>query len=95
MQVIWQFSIPGYTHVASNNHGIFCLQSPIDTDLYCVAMSRYRYADGITPAVSTAVLELPDHLTSSIITSIEVNHTMAFIGTTEAQLLKVTQPFSS
>ncbi|XP_033645766.1 plexin-B-like [Asterias rubens] len=62
---------------------------PIDTDLYCDALSQYKYADGIDPVVSTAVLELPDHLTSSIITSIEVNHTVAFIGTTEAQLLKV------
>ncbi|XP_033647915.1 plexin-B-like [Asterias rubens] len=68
---------------------VFCLQPPINPGLYCDAMSLYKYADGITPVVSTAVLELPDHLTSSILTSIELDHTVAFIGTTEAQLLKV------
>ncbi len=65
--------------------------NPISPDLYCNTLSLYQYADGITPVVSTAALELPDHLTSSIITSIELNHTVAFIGTTEAQLLKVSQ----
>ncbi|XP_022105398.1 plexin-B-like isoform X2 [Acanthaster planci] len=49
----------------------------------------YKYAKGITPLSSTALLELPDYLTSSIITNVEFNHTVAFIGTSCGNLLKV------
>ncbi|XP_022105028.1 plexin-B-like isoform X2 [Acanthaster planci] len=49
----------------------------------------YQYAKGITPVSSTALLEQPGSLMSSIITSIEFNHTVAFIGTSSGGLLKV------
>ncbi|XP_022105400.1 plexin-B-like [Acanthaster planci] len=49
----------------------------------------YKYAKGITPVSSTALLEQPGTLMSSVITSIEVNQTLAFIGTSSGNLLKV------
>ncbi|XP_038066814.1 plexin-B1-like [Patiria miniata] len=49
----------------------------------------FKYAKGIAPVPSTAILELPGSLMSSIITTIEVNHTIALIGTSSGDLLKV------
>ncbi|XP_071784047.1 plexin-A4-like isoform X2 [Asterias amurensis] len=50
----------------------------------------YRYAKGIDVTSSIAVLELSDTLMSSIITTIEMNHTVAIIGTdSRGELLKV------
>ncbi|XP_022111692.1 plexin-B1-like, partial [Acanthaster planci] len=49
----------------------------------------YKYAKGITPVSSTALLEVPGSRMSSLITSIEFNHTMAFIGTSKGNLFKV------
>ncbi|XP_022111687.1 plexin-B-like, partial [Acanthaster planci] len=51
--------------------------------------SLYKYAKGITPVSSTALLEEPGTLMSSIITSTEFNHTVAFLGTSRGALLKV------
>ncbi|XP_022105007.1 plexin-B1-like [Acanthaster planci] len=49
----------------------------------------YKYAKGTTPVSSAALLEVPGSLMSSIITSVELNHTVAFIGTSRGKLLKV------
>ncbi|XP_038061354.1 plexin-B-like, partial [Patiria miniata] len=71
--------------------GTVCGNQPsVDPESFlCNTGNHYRYATGITPVVGTSVVHLPGHLASSIITSTEYNHTMAFIGTTEGQLLKV------
>ncbi|XP_038061900.1 plexin-B-like [Patiria miniata] len=63
----------------------FCI--PVTADVNQVSL--FKSAKGIDPVPSTAVLELPGTLMSSIITSIEVNHTVAFIGTSRGHLLKV------
>ncbi|XP_022111250.1 plexin-B-like isoform X2 [Acanthaster planci] len=49
----------------------------------------YKYAKGITPVSSTALLEVSATLMSSLITNIEFNHTVIFIGTSRGSLLKV------
>ncbi|XP_038069507.1 plexin-B-like [Patiria miniata] len=54
-----------------------------------VNMQLFQYAKGIAPVPSTAILELPGNLMSSIITTVEVNHTIALIGTSSGVLLKV------
>ncbi|XP_038061689.1 plexin-B-like [Patiria miniata] len=65
-------------------------QGGVDPEPYlCNTGNNYRYATGITAVPGTSVVHLPGHLASSIITSTELNHTVAFIGTTEGQLLKV------
>ncbi|XP_038054123.1 hepatocyte growth factor receptor-like [Patiria miniata] len=52
-------------------------------------ISLFRYAKGIDPVPSTAILELPGTLMSSITTTLGVNHTIALIGTSAGDLLKV------
>ncbi|XP_038069473.1 plexin-B1-like [Patiria miniata] len=78
--------------------GSFCERFAIDIlDRYfCIPVTNdqnqtplFRYAKGIDPVPSTAVLELPGTLMSSIITTIEVNHTIVLIGTSSGDLLKV------
>ncbi|XP_038069358.1 plexin-B-like [Patiria miniata] len=78
--------------------GSFCRSFPITIrDRYfCIPVTPdasqtplFKYAKGINPVPSTAILELPGTLTSSIITTIEVNHTIALIGTSSGDLLKV------
>ncbi|XP_038061687.1 plexin-B1-like [Patiria miniata] len=78
--------------------GSFCSSFgiPILDRYFCIPVTNdqnqlqlFQYAKGIDPVPSTAVLELPGTLMSSIITSIEVNHTVAFIGTSSGDLLKV------
>ncbi|XP_038069370.1 plexin-B-like [Patiria miniata] len=63
---------------------------------FCIPMTNdqnqtplFKYAKGIAPVPSTAILELPGTLMSSIITTIEVNHTITLIGTSSGDLLKV------
>ncbi len=41
------------------------------------------------PITSTAIMEWPSTLVSSIITTIEEEHTVAFIGTADGELIKV------
>ena len=63
----------------------FC--NPLTDD---IAQTRlFRHAKGITPVPSLAVLELPGTRMSSIITAIEQNHTIALVGTSSGDLLKV------
>ncbi|XP_038066354.1 plexin-A4-like [Patiria miniata] len=78
--------------------GSFCSSFGIDIlDRYfCIPVTNdasqtplFKYAKGIAPVPSTAILELPGTLMSSIITTIEVNHTIALIGTSSGDLLKV------
>ncbi|XP_038066356.1 plexin-B-like [Patiria miniata] len=78
--------------------GSFCSSFGIDIlDRYfCIPVTNdatqtrlFQYAKGIDPVPSTAILELPGTLMSSIITTIEVNHTIALIGTSSGDLLKV------
>ncbi|XP_038069308.1 plexin-A4-like [Patiria miniata] len=63
----------------------FCI--PVTND--AAQMQLFQYAKGIAPVPSTAILELPGTLMSSIITTVEVNHTIALIGTSTGDLLKV------
>ncbi|XP_038066372.1 plexin-B-like [Patiria miniata] len=78
--------------------GSFCrpFVIPILDRYFCIPMTNdaaqtpvFKYAKGIDPVPSTAILELPGTLMSSIITTIEVNHTIALIGTSTGDLLKV------
>ena len=65
-------------------------QSGSNVDQYlCNTGNNYQHAIGTQPVVRSSVVQLPGHLASSIITSIELNHTIAFMGTSEGQLLKV------
>ncbi|XP_038069418.1 plexin-A4-like [Patiria miniata] len=78
--------------------GSFCssFRTPILDRYFCIPVTNdavhtplFKYAKGINPVPSTAILELPGTLSSSIITTIEVNHTIALIGTSSGDLLKV------
>ncbi|XP_038069442.1 plexin-B-like [Patiria miniata] len=77
--------------------GSFCRRFAIDIlDRYlCIPTTSdnntplFKYAKGIAPVPSTAILELPGTLMSSIITTTEVNYTIALIGTSRGNLLKV------
>ncbi len=51
--------------------------------------SNYQYADTKTPLTSTAMVEWRDATPASIITVTHRMHTMAFVGTTQGNLLKV------
>ncbi|XP_038069411.1 plexin-B-like [Patiria miniata] len=77
-----------------NGYGISILDryfcTPVTNDQNQTPL--FKYAKGIAPVPSTAILELPGTLTSSVITTIEVNHTIALIGTSSGDLLKVNYP---
>ncbi|XP_038061899.1 plexin-B-like [Patiria miniata] len=84
------YAIEYLENAVCSNFGIpildryFCIPTTSDNNT-----PLFKYAKGIDPVPSTAVLELPGNLMSSIIISIEVNHTVAFIGTSSGNLLKV------
>ncbi|XP_038069345.1 plexin-B1-like [Patiria miniata] len=88
----------GNTYSVDYLQGYFCSTFGIDIlDRYfCIPVTNddnqtplFKYAKGMAPVSSTAILELPGTLMSSIITTIEVNHTIALIGTSSGDLLKV------
>ncbi|XP_038069360.1 plexin-B-like [Patiria miniata] len=88
----------GNTYSVDYLEGSFCstFGIPILDRYFCIPvtndaaqMQLFQYAKGIAPVPSTAILELPGTLMSSIITTIEVNHTIALIGTSTGDLLKV------
>ncbi|XP_072026114.1 plexin-A4-like [Amphiura filiformis] len=55
----------------------------------CIEQTNWQIASGITPLVSTAVIEWNDTLPSSIITTTHRDHTVAFVGTTTGDLVKI------
>ncbi|XP_071784060.1 plexin-B-like isoform X1 [Asterias amurensis] len=75
--------------------GSLCPSLLVDPDLYLCHpfegdIKLYKYAKGIDVTSSNAVLELSETLMSSIITTTEMNHTIAIIGTNSSgELLKV------
>ncbi|XP_038069390.1 plexin-A4-like [Patiria miniata] len=87
----------GNTYSVDYLEGSFCSSFGIDIlgRYFCIPTTSdnntplFKNAKGITPVPSTAILELPGTLMSSIITTIEVNHTIALIGTSSGDLLKV------
>ncbi|XP_038066957.1 plexin-B1-like [Patiria miniata] len=88
----------GNTYSVDYLQGSFCNSygTPILDRYFCIPVTNdanrlplFQYAKGIDPVPSTAIQELPGTLMSSIITTIEVNHTIALIGTLSGDLLKV------
>ncbi|XP_038069424.1 plexin-B-like [Patiria miniata] len=88
----------GNTYSVDYLAGSFCSTFGIEIlDRYfCIPVTNdqnqtplFKYAKGINPVLSTAILELLGTLMSSIITTIEVNHTITLIGTSSGDLLKV------
>ena len=69
----------------------FFLQAPdFDvTPLLCQTSGLYRYTNNAQALVATPLLELTGTKMSSIITNIEMDHTIAFIGTSSGTFLKV------
>ncbi|XP_071784063.1 plexin-B-like [Asterias amurensis] len=73
----------------------FCKTLPVGPDMFLCypfgdGTQLYRYAKGIDVTSSNAVLELSDTLMSSIITTTEMNYTVAIIGNdSSGELLKV------
>ncbi|XP_072025087.1 plexin-A2-like [Amphiura filiformis] len=55
----------------------------------CIDQTNWQIASGITPLVSTPVIEWNDTLPSSVITTTHRDHTVAFVGTTTGDLVKV------
>ncbi|XP_038067021.1 plexin-B1-like [Patiria miniata] len=88
----------GNTYSVDYLQGSFCntFGIPILDRYFCIPVTNdqnqtplFKYAKGIAPVPSTAILELPGTLMSSIITTLEVNHTITLIGTSSGNLLKV------
>ncbi|XP_038069389.1 plexin-B-like [Patiria miniata] len=88
----------GNTYSVDYLEGSFCksFRIPILDRYFCITLTAdsnktplFKYAKGIAPVPSTAILELPGTLMSSIITITEVNYTIALIGTSSGDLLKV------
>ncbi|XP_071784059.1 plexin-B-like [Asterias amurensis] len=75
--------------------GSRCTTFPVSPEtFFCyltdLSNSAYKHAKGTDVTASNAVLELSDTLMSSIITTTEMNHTVAIIGTdSNGELLKV------
>ncbi|XP_072026023.1 plexin-B-like [Amphiura filiformis] len=55
----------------------------------CTDQTNWQIASGITPLMSTPVIEWNDTLPSSVITTTHRDHTVAFVGTTTGDLVKV------
>ena len=51
--------------------------------------NNWAQADNFNPFPATAVIEWSDVVPSSIVTSIHRDHTIAFVGTSEGNLIKV------
>ncbi|XP_038069355.1 plexin-B-like [Patiria miniata] len=84
------YSVDYLDHFFCNNYAIDILDRYLCTPTTSDNNTPlFKYAKGIAPVPSTAILELPGSLMSSIITTIEVNHTIALIGTSSGDLLKV------
>ncbi|XP_030829408.1 plexin-A3-like [Strongylocentrotus purpuratus] len=57
--------------------------------LVCSQERSFTYANGIHPLVSSAAVEMSSHVPTSIVSAVVRQHTVAFIGTQEGDLLKV------
>ncbi|XP_038069489.1 plexin-A4-like [Patiria miniata] len=88
----------GNTYSINYLEGSFCstFGIPILDRYFCIPLTDdaiqtplFQYAKGIAPVPTTAIIELPGTLMSSIIITIEFNHTIALIGTSRGDLLKV------
>ena len=51
--------------------------------------NNWRLADNYNPFPATAVIEWPDLLPSSIVTATHIDHTIAFVGTSDGNVVKV------
>ena len=49
----------------------------------------YQYASGTVPLSASPIFTIPDVIPTSIVTTIERNHTVAFMGDTQGYLHKV------
>ncbi|XP_022105359.1 plexin-B-like isoform X2 [Acanthaster planci] len=78
--------VPFFSGTVCNDQNI-----PDSSPYLCNAGNRYVYATGrYTDRVRrTSLVRMAGHQASSIITSADLNHTVAFIGTTGGRLLKV------
>lgn len=50
---------------------------------------NWEYAKGIVPLISEAVFEWSDIIPSSVITTTHRQHTIAFVGTVQGDMIKV------